>query len=258
MNGAAEASNGEYKPEHNLAEFYSEQLVLFDTIGAFYELAPNSEAGSGTSASVDHVPWSHSFEHRSRFLSEFLQSPALSFLNGDLVSSLQIDDIVESRLYSCIQHCGKFHPLFDEALLSILEADPKAILILRHCGGVNEETVEDRSFSYSYNITDDLGRQDDSLKEPSFRTRLENNLGTTKFRAISQRILVLKVQLSLRDLLRLIGCAHVALESFPFPASITTLDAFTVRFPSLRMFLNIPEVLCDTLFLRYMLCGALF
>ena len=45
---------------------------------------------------------------------------------------------------------------------------------------------------------------------------------------------VLAVQLlALQDLLHLFGAAEVALEPYPFPASITTLDAFTAGTPVL-------------------------
>ena len=136
---------------------YAEQLVRLDTLGAFYF---SNESGQYRPS-----------KSREAYAAEV-----------DLPS--------EGHVYAIPQHCLKFHPMFDEALVKILALDRDAILVVKNC-------------STSIRVEERLAKRVD----------------------ISGRI-VRVPQLSLQDYVRLFGGSHVALETFPFGGSITSLDAF--------------------------------
>jgi hypothetical protein len=171
------------------SERYIEQLVRFETTGSFFDTIPSIS---------DAAPWDHSFANRNETLLSMAQAGTIGLLGGDIIDESFL--LLEARIYACLQHCGKFHPLLDDLLLSILGADPQAFLLVRDCGRNNPN-------------------------DPSLSSRLNNESG------YASRILVLREQLPLGDFMRLMGAAHVALEPFPFPASITTLDAFAAGTP---------------------------
>ena len=148
-----------------------------------------------------------------------------------------------ARLYASLQHCGKFHPLFDAVLTAILERDPGAYLLVRDCGSSADSgdraaikgdeagpaPLEEDSEGYDLNGLDLLNGADDP-PGPSFGSRLLARGSKSGFSSrFALRVVVLTANLPLGAFLRLAGAAHVALEPFPFPASITTLDAFMVR-----------------------------
>ncbi|KAJ1462431.1 hypothetical protein M885DRAFT_557203 [Pelagophyceae sp. CCMP2097] len=105
----------------------------------------------------------------------------------------------DKRIYAVAQHCQKHHPLFDEPLLAILEKDASAVIVVRNCSATNAHS-------------------------PLVR-RLEMRLGGVEAR------LVQVPQLPLVEFVKLFGGAHVALETFPFGGSITSLDAFEAGTP---------------------------
>ena len=145
---------------------YAEQLVRLDTLGAFYF---SNESGQ-------YLPQ----KSREAYAAEV-----------GLPSS--------GHIYAVPQHCLKFHPMFDEALVRILASDRDAILVVKNCS--TSVTVEER-----------------------LSTKID----------ISGRI-VRVPQLSLQDYVRLFGGSHVALETFPFGGSITSLDAFEGGTPVVSM-----------------------
>ena len=136
---------------------YAEQLVRLDTLGAFYF---SNESGQYRPS-----------KSREAYAAEV-----------DLPS--------EGHVYAIPQHCLKFHPMFDEALVKILTLDRDA----------------------------DTRRQ-----ELFYLDKVEERLA--KRVDIDGRIIRVP-QLSLQDYVRLFGGSHVALETFPFGGSITSLDAF--------------------------------
>ena len=145
---------------------YAEQLVRLDTLGAFYF---SNESGQ-------YLPQ----KSREAYAAEV-----------GLPSS--------GHIYAVPQHCLKFHPMFDEALVRVLASDRDAILVVKNCS--TSVTVEER-----------------------LSTKID----------ISGRI-VRVPQLSLQDYVRLFGGSHVALETFPFGGSITSLDAFEGGTPVVSM-----------------------
>ena len=145
---------------------YAEQLVRLDTLGAFYF---SNESGQ-------YLPQ----KTREAYAAEV-----------GLPSS--------GHIYAVPQHCLKFHPLFDEALVKILALDRDAILVVKNC---------------------------------STSIKVEERLSTK----IDIRGRIVRVpQLSLQDYVRLFGGSHVALETFPFGGSITSLDAFEGGTPVVSM-----------------------
>lgn len=197
---------------------YQEQLVRFDTLGAYYDRVSDPGPSSNQIPSM-YGPWRwvETFEHRRQVLTAATQEDAVTFLDGSLVDVFgSHGHVLDATLYACPQHCGKFHPLFDQALIRILQVDSAAVLLLRDCGVADLGLTEINQ-----------GNKDTKEVTPSFATRLlEREDGLS----LASRILVIRHQLPLSSFLRLLGSAHVALEPFPFPASITTLDAFTVTF----------------------------
>ena len=167
---------------------YTEQLVRFDTLGAMFGSIPDPQQGAR---------WIDSFAVREETLTRMIQTNKITLMDGSSVEA----PILEGKLFACLQHCGKFHPMFDDVLLQLLEAEPSAVLLVRQCG--LDENV------------------------PSFETRLSSKRSS----GLSERVLVLRDQLPLGEFMRLLGSAHVALEPFPFPASITTLDSFAAGTP---------------------------
>ena len=145
---------------------YAEQLVRLDTLGAFYF---SNESGQYRPS-----------KKREDYAQEM-----------DLPSS--------GHIYAIPQHCLKFHPMFDEALVKILALDRDAILVVKNC-------------STSIRVEERLAKSID----------------------ISGRIIRVP-QLSLQDYVRLFGGSHVALETFPFGGSITSLDAFEGGTPVVSM-----------------------
>ena len=145
---------------------YAEQFVRLDSLGAFYF---SNESGQYRPS-----------KRREDYAAEV-----------GLPSS--------GHIYAIPQHCLKFHPLFDEALVKILTLDRDAILVVKNCS--TSITVEER-----------------------LSTKID----------ISGRI-VRVPQLSLQDYVRLFGGSHVALETFPFGGSITSLDAFEGGTPVVSM-----------------------
>jgi protein O-GlcNAc transferase len=218
--GAEEPGFGAKHWQVDPTERYQEQLVRFSTIGSFYDHIedPSTFVGVDESLTGGVWPWLASFEHRISTLRAMVHAASITLLDGSRID-LDSTPVLEARLYACPQHCGKFHPDFDAALVRILELDPSAMLLLRDCGERSHHPIaETPSFPC-------LGC-DAEEEDPSFSTRLSER---ENWRDLSSRVLVVSKQLPLAWFLRMLGAAHVALEPFPFPASITTLDAFTVR-----------------------------
>lgn len=140
------------------SERYSEQLVRLDTLGAYYY---SNESGQYDST-----------KSREMYAAESAYLPS------------------SGHLYAAPQHCLKFHPLFDEALVRLLTRDADAILVVKDC-------------STTITLQERLAKRVD----------------------IKGRIVKVP-QLSLQDYVRLFGGSHVALETFPFGGSITSLDSF--------------------------------
>ncbi|KAJ8608277.1 hypothetical protein CTAYLR_007280 [Chrysophaeum taylorii] len=150
------------EPDLEAGVRYSEQLVRLDTMGAFYRKNESGQLRGWT---------------RDRFQAA---SPALR----DLVSN--------STIYACPQHCLKYHPEFDEAIVGILSADPRAVVVVRNCSAL-------------------VGRLEHLARDNNRLVRVPT--------------------LPLGEYVQLFGGAHVALEPFPFGGSITTLDAFEAGTP---------------------------
>jgi len=187
--GAEEPVPGDSAGMTDSPERYIEQLVRFETLGIYFDRVENI---------ADPAPWDDSFVHRNSTLLSMARAGTIGLIGGDDID--ESFSLLEARIYACLQHCGKFHPLLDEPLHSILDTDNQAMLLVRDCGLSNSS-------------------------EPSFTTRLNYTLG------YAARIIVLRENVALGAFMRLMGAAHVALEPFPFPASITTLDAFAVGTP---------------------------
>ena len=150
---------------------YSEQLVRLDTLGAYYHANESGQLRPG--------------KPRDAYAAE---SAALRRVPAN------------RTLYAAPQHCLKFHPRFDAALLRILALDDAAVLVLRTCGPFPDgsPTVADRLARAGVDV--------------------------------AARVLGVG-PLPLEDYARLFGGSHVALETFPFGGSITTLDAFEAGAP---------------------------
>ena len=86
---------------------YSEQLVRLDTMGAYYRRNESGQLRASAS--------------RGAYAAN---STTLRAVDG------------RRRLYACPQHCLKFHPDFDAALLGILDADPDALIVLKDCANL--------------------------------------------------------------------------------------------------------------------------
>ena len=157
---------------------YTEQLVRLDTMATHYV----------------KVPWDPS--KRAELYAAAAESvPELRLLADDDGPRAGL------HLYAVSQHCRKFHPRFDAALVRILSADPGARLIVRRCAPAA-----------------DAG--------PTFVERLANHSGA----AFAERVVAVPA-LALNQYLAVLATAQVMLEPFPFRGSITTLDAFTVGTP---------------------------
>jgi hypothetical protein len=187
--GAEEPIPGDSAGLTDSPERYVEQLVRFETLGIYFDRIGNI---------TDMAPWDDSFANRDSTLLSMARTGTIRLLDGDSID--ESFPLLEARIYACLQHCGKFHPLLDDPLLSILDRDKEAVLLIRDCGHSNSG-------------------------DPSFQTRLNRN------QSYAARIIVLRENIALGALMRLLGAAHVALEPFPFPASITTLDALAVGTP---------------------------
>ena len=101
------------------------------------------------------------------------------------------------------------------------------MLLVRHCDDSAEESLP-------LSVPSDGSSGSGLLLTPtSFESRLRTLLGDDKKygEVASSRVLLLNAQLPLGSFLRLSGAVHCLLEPFPFPASITTLDAFVAGTP---------------------------
>jgi hypothetical protein len=187
-------------------ERYSEQLVRFDSLGSYYMLVEDIP---------DETPWFDSFNDRLNTLQSLAAVKTITFMDGAQIPPHH--KVFSAPLYATLQHCGKFHPLFDATLLKILAADPHAVLMIRSCSKDSNKDTNDGLREFSKNWSSD--------EYAWFGSRLGDLFST-----LSERIVILQEQIALGSLMRLFGAAHVALEPFPFPASITSLDAFMVRY----------------------------
>lgn len=155
------------EPSGNHAEeHYSEQLVRLASLGSFYNANESGQLSNSRRTREDYKRDSSVLKSASN----------------------------QNRFYAAPQHCQKYHPAFDGALLGILARDPLAVLILRNCSKTQEPSALMRR----------LGRPARVIEVPL---------------------------LGLGEYVMLFGGAHVALETFPFGGSITSLDAFEAGTP---------------------------
>lgn len=188
------------------AGHFSEQLVQFDSLT--FQIYPQEEAGP-TAGGQDREG------ALSRLLDRAVDFDGLPAFHRYRVGPAHNEigarvDLGSARLYGCLQSLFKYHPLLDDALLSILRRDEQAVLLLqRNAVGMG------RFVERLARLTEAWARQEEGGKGA---------------RALLTRILFVGPAAQ-RQYLEVVCALDVVLDPFPFGGGLTLVDAVSCPDP---------------------------
>ena len=171
------------------------------------------------------------------------------------------NDSSPPNLYGLLQHCDKMHPHMDILLLKLLARDPNAIIVMKQCKSMIKRVKRfllgsvydtDRKFFANSKMDNVMCAQNDTGNNSVCLEQWEKNIILTQSTIINNdlfqsfnndddivnfwmtsRFIFLPAHfgLSLGHFQLLLASMDINLESFPFPATITSLDSLLVDTP---------------------------
>ena len=191
--------------------FYSEQLVLMESLGYFLEShleiydEPVRPLELAYESTCEHV--------NTRLEAWGLRPNVTAEMLGCLMAESDNKRIYRSiNLYACIQIPKKMHPSFDPVLAGVLRADPRAIIM-----------VGNKFAAFFPRLLERANHDLDAINSPLPRFTMEE---------LHKRILLVP-RIPHFDYQQLLSLSSVFLNTFPFGAGITSSEAIATCVPVL-------------------------
>ena len=191
--------------------FYSEQLVVLESLGYFLEShleiydEPIEPLGLAYESSCDHV----NARLQAWGFSPNVTAEQLGCLQSDAGGTRTPRSV---NLYACIQIPKKMHPSFDVVLAGILRADPRAVIMVGH-----------KFSAFFPRLLERANIELDAVNSDMSRFTIEE---------LHRRVLLVP-RLPHFDYQQLLSLSSVFLNTFPFGAGITSSEAIATCVPVL-------------------------
>jgi glycosyltransferase involved in cell wall biosynthesis len=213
------------------SEMYSEQLVLFSSLGMFFERpllslegrALDPAAAGGLAALVERPASLYESLRRTHLGNRELAALlALKIDSLKQTSSSSTSSAKPKQFILCPQQLPKFHPNFDYVIASVLRRVPGAVLVVLDPAGKYHwrRTLEQRWLSTSADAPADAGADAGTDAAPPG--------------AWTERVLWLG-RLDPQEYLAVLALGDVMVDPYPFGGGVTTLEALAVCTPVLSL-----------------------